>query len=235
MKTDYYYPWSKGRPPFPKSFGNILTNLQRLGFPVFHYQKTGNKPDKRTMKALHFICDTLYEFDADEDVRAGDKNPWIFLLSNSPVLLQALADLVPMTYATTFGASVMKVDNPTLTSAILSYKPKSMWDDDPSGELLAEAKKTNVLYWNFINRAVNRSRFCEGEAGSILDVRSGKPTIFTATYNGKYDGEDTVDIVLANIEKVFGETVSGALDTSAKVVHLAINRKVDDGIEEVAL
>jgi hypothetical protein len=152
----WVYPWDdsgfKG-PEHRKKF--IYSKLRDLGYPVDKWEKP---PKKKLLTVVDRRLDQLWEA-----VRLPTKLPWMLIVSNSAVVLQALADILPMVWALSTSFAVHNVDTATIVNLLKGPTPQDDWEDDPVGEQLHAIETAGMVVWERAEVTMSMSKFHEGE------------------------------------------------------------------------
>jgi len=204
----------------------IFENLFKLGYPIEQYSK--KKPEEELVIGTRDILLRL-------DKRQIDgKQPMMALFSNDVVLLQSLARIVPMVFATSTANSVINITTERLMELFTTPGPRSVFDDDLAGETLHAIKMAGLLWWDNFNGFLAGSKKFIGRFQNLMSYRLGREsaTIFACHYTGTFNDKYT-DKFYDNVSDHYGSVMSDALRKYAAKVQY--ERSIADDAEVTKL
>lgn len=191
MKDDWILPWEVIR--FKRS-AEDLRSLQ------WHLSRDGLR------------IDGLDVFRDDEGINVTStirllnsfsEHPWIMAMSNSAWLLQAIAALLPITYALTTMGTVRVITTQQLIDNFEARRPGDDFENDPAGEFLHRVVHSRLLVWDNADHPISTRRF-GGYIASILikrlAVKPARLTLFLAS--ALIDERDKEQVLNNKLEKL---------------------------------
>lgn len=199
------YPWddSKFRGS-PYQLETVYGNLRRLRFPV---DKMKNTPSsEKVTKPVEMIMEDLFA------------KKWVLALSNSTVLMQALALLCPVVFSLTTGDSSALVSTAKL---IERFKSKDNDDLEPRDDLIVQARGAGLVCWESVSDVHESGSRYHSQMSMILMKRKSieRPTVFLATFvpSSKDFTADSSEAVLVKIGSALGDTAAVLIQESMVV------------------
>jgi len=171
------WPWCMDR--FAGTKGDKLSVTENLSARRFPLKKLAEAPpEQRVQDAASTILQRML------NAKEEGKLPWLLILSNAPVMLQALANLIPVGYSLSTLGSCAVTSTAKLMDLFFSKKPMDMFEPDPDGELLHEIQISGFLSWEGINGTVSGSPHQYGRFSALMDYRLQHRllTLMTAPY-----------------------------------------------------
>jgi len=205
IKEKWILPWELQKSPRSKEeLRHLRLALQRDGF----YLDAENLQDAKGRNATY----ALNLLDALEEHR------WVLALSNSVVLLESMAKLVPLTFALTTFRKVRTVTTEEVLQYYHSRRPPDYFESDPVGEYLYQVERCGLLVWDKADYPASAGRY-SGASATLLGKRTGKRTLFLATATAA-DKDTSKDQVMANkMEKLDNNLREGLGRSALALIH----------------
>jgi len=189
------YPWCPER--FRGSVAKkkaIYEYFKKVQYPVEMWKKL---PQDRTLRAVDSVLDLLLQ------------GKWVFAVSQSNKLLQALALICPMTYTLTTMLPSYSVSTKVLMQLSLIGNDGFEWG---SVDALRDARRANLLVWTDMLGKVPGSDKFTGNFYSLVGDRilKKKPMLFTASYTQRMP-KNRVGKLIEAVEKIVGAGVASVI------------------------
>ena len=190
----------------------VLWQLSRLRYPYEQLNKT--KPEEPVVRAVKSVLQMM------EERYMKRRVPWVLVVSESMELLQALAQIVPMTLALTLKKACFNASSIQLMDLFSAARPKDDFEPDPSGELLHELTNTGLLVWELLTEQVYGTKGRAGQFAGLLTSRlSGKGAMLITCYAPEGFTDKTAGQMMKGIGERYGPTVRGLLEHEAELRH----------------
>ena len=216
-----WYPQEKngqlvGFPGSQLELDTVLWQLHRLKYPYEKFNRV--KPDKSMIKATELVLKLM-----DSRLKKN-RLPWVLVASESMPLLQALAKIVPMTWALTLRKSCFNVSSVQLMELFSTARPKDDFDADPAGDVLHELTYTSLLVWELLTEQVYGTKGRAGQFADILVKRleRRKNALLVTSYMPGGFTDKTADQMMKDIGERYGQTVKGLLEQEAELRHFKV-------------
>ena len=187
----------------------IYKKLTDRGYDVRRYRK--EKPSKETIEYSIELLNSL------------NKNSWVLLLCDNPVILNEVSELTPMLFALNRKKSVANVSNSLLERLFLGFSDDEF--TNPS-DYVQELNKTCFILHESINDANQRMKQFKGATAEFMRSRNkpGNLYVMTAAFNGKMN--DAVKAgILNSVLETFGPTTLSYIQTKARFMFIQTDTK----------
>lgn len=209
-KMKIVYPWSgEGFSGSKMDKQTVVENLTKLGYPYEALCK--NKPAPRLVSLVNQVVTEVMSLDD-----ANKKVPWVLALSNSTVVLQALAKVVPVVWVLTKVTSCYTINSSKMVDMFMSRKPTSMFEPDPADDVLSAVRTCHFLVWEDLIDSVPGAPKQAGRFTEVLKGRLKLPTLFTVSYTGEFS-KDKLGTVLTGVEHALGSTARSLVSQHASI------------------
>lgn len=174
-KYTWEYPWTSSFKK-RKELTVVLDNLARLGYPIPERKKA---PDGRVLKIYELLLDKLVTKEV----------PWVIAMSNSSALLQAIANVIPVTWALTTMASCYTVSTSGMVDLFWARRPSSDFAPDPAGEAMYEITAAGLLVWEEVSDQASGASKQTGKFSAMLRYRMlhKLPTLLLSQYQPPFE------------------------------------------------
>lgn len=209
------YPWDQKHFFYTMAERELVYDyLRKRNYPITKLLK--RPKSEKLVKAATMIMERVLQ------------RKWVLMTSNHAGLLQAIARTVPPCFALTTLEPCDNVSTADLLALFTAKPPKDMWAEDPAGEAYIHVAKTGLLTWSGVSEGAFGSKSHASRFGDLLNGRRALhfPTLFTATYLGKFTPEK-VGQIMKSIEEAIGLGPMIIIKEKAEVINFMM-----EGVDE---
>ena len=207
--TKLVFPWDDSSFNGGKETLNyIYGELRKCGYSVGKYKQ---EPDKDVVLMVEQMFGMFIA-----------ENKWIYILCNNYEFMQALAQIMAITYALTTENSCLNVTTQSLVSMFSGRGPTDAYDVDRVGDNIIYVARSGLLVWEGIHEIVryaNQNRGIDEMMRKRASLKSGS-TVCMALYSGAWK-EKTLEEIEKSLEPNIGLTASKIICERCELVHIA--------------
>jgi hypothetical protein len=211
--SDFFFPNCDPREfSFPiDDYDSVMYHLQDSGYNVKLMAEFLNKDKKGILvKEATNILNELIE-----------NNKWVVFTCNRIRIMQALAKVVPITFALSEVRAPLNISSEKLIELFSARKPQDDWRDDPAGEALHKINKAALLVWENVDFPAQNTRYF-GKFAELLSARLTKsvpmPVLFTATSPVSADMTSFKKTLYSRISAAVGSNALSIIDEMSKFI-----------------